>query len=159
RHAARARSTRRRRFARRFAADLAAAWGSGYPTHPPPNHDRRAPAGFASPGSGKSGAMAKPSAGTKFGYTLSSEEHAPQQLVRLAADAAPRGFDFVSISDHYPPWVGEQGHAAFVWSVLGGVAASTSTIEVGVGMTCPIMRIHPAVLAQAAATTACLFGD
>ena len=56
----------------------------------------------------------------------------------------------MSISDHYHPWVGEQGHAAFVWSVLGGIAASTSTIEVGVGVTCPIVRIHPAVLAQAA---------
>ena len=95
---------------------------------------------------------------TKFGYTLSSEEHAPERLVELAAQAESHGFDFVSISDHYHPWVGEQGHAAFVWSVLGGIAASTSTIEVGVGVTCPIVRIHPAVLAQAAATTARLFG-
>lgn len=95
---------------------------------------------------------------TKFGYTLSSEEHPPERLVQLAAEAESRGFDFVSISDHYHPWVGEQGHAAFVWSVLGGIAASTSSIEVGVGVTCPIMRIHPAVLAQAAATTARLFG-
>src|SRR5690606_10341124 len=90
--------------------------------------------------------------------TLSSEEHPPERLVQLAAEAESRGFDFVSISDHYHPWVGEQGHAAFVWSVLGGIAASTSSIEVGVGVTCPIMRIHPAVLAQAAATTARLFG-
>lgn len=95
---------------------------------------------------------------TKFGLTLSAEEHPPEKLVELAVEAEARGFDFVSISDHYHPWIGEQGHASFVWSVLGAIAARTSSIEVGVGVTCPIMRIHPAVLAQAAATTARLFG-
>src|SRR5919112_4126258 len=92
-----------------------------------------------------------------FGYTLSSEEHPPGQLVQNARRAEEEGFDFVSISDHYHPWVTAQGHSPFVWSVLGAVAASTERIEVGVGVTCPIMRIHPAVLAQAAATTSLLF--
>ena len=94
---------------------------------------------------------------TSFGYTLSSEEHGPQKLVDNARRAEALGFDFVSISDHYHPWVTAQGHSPFVWSVLGAIAAATERIEVGVGVTCPIMRIHPAVLAQAAATTALLF--
>ena len=94
---------------------------------------------------------------TSFGYTLSSEEHGPQTLVDNAGAAEELGFDFVSISDHYHPWVTAQGHSPFVWSVLGAIAASTERIGVGVGVTCPIMRIHPAVLAQAAATTSLLF--
>jgi G6PDH family F420-dependent oxidoreductase len=95
---------------------------------------------------------------TEFGYTLSSEEHAPERVVDLAVEAESRGFSFASISDHYHPWISEQGHSGFVWSVLGAIAARTSTLEVGVGVTCPIIRIHPAVIAQAAATTARLFG-
>jgi len=62
-------------------------------------------------------------------------------------------FDFVSISDDFHPWVDAQGHSPFVWSVLGALAERTSDIDVAIGVTCPIMRIHPAVLAQAAATT------
>jgi G6PDH family F420-dependent oxidoreductase len=94
---------------------------------------------------------------TEFGYSLSSEEHAPSDLVRNAARAEAAGFDFASISDHYHPWVSAQGHSPFVWSVLGGIAASTERLPVGVGVTCPIVRIHPAVIAQAAATTSLLF--
>jgi G6PDH family F420-dependent oxidoreductase len=93
---------------------------------------------------------------TKHGLTLSSEEHPPRKLVDLAVAAEEAGFDFVSISDHYHPWIGEQGHSPFVWSVLGAIAQATEQIEVGVGVTCPTMRTHPAVVAQAAATTACL---
>lgn len=92
-----------------------------------------------------------------FGYTLSSEEHPPPDLVRNAARAEEVGFDFVSISDHFHPWVTAQGHSPFVWSVLGAIAASTERLRVGVGVTCPIVRIHPAVLAQATATTSLLF--
>src|SRR3954453_4389484 len=92
-----------------------------------------------------------------FGYTLSSEEHAPVELVRNAARAEGAGFDFASISDHYHPWVTAQGHSPFVWSVLGAIAASTERIRVGIGVTCPIVRVHPAVVAQAAATTSLLF--
>jgi G6PDH family F420-dependent oxidoreductase len=96
---------------------------------------------------------------TSFGYTLSSEEHAPSSLVAYARRAEEAGFDFASISDHYHPWISAQGHSPFVWSVLGSVAAVTERLRVGVGVTCPTIRIHPAVLAQATATTSLLFGD
>ncbi|MFC5970897.1 TIGR03557 family F420-dependent LLM class oxidoreductase [Halomarina salina] len=92
-----------------------------------------------------------------LGYTLSSEEHEPMALVDQARRAEEVGFDFLSISDHFHPWVGEQGESPFVWSTLGGVAAVTEDVEVGVGVVCPTMRIHPAILAQAAATTADMF--
>jgi coenzyme F420-dependent glucose-6-phosphate dehydrogenase len=92
-----------------------------------------------------------------FGYTLSSEEHSPSDLVRNARRAEEVGFDFVSVSDHFHPWVSAQGHSPFVWSVLGAIAASTERLRVGVGVTCPTMRIHPTVLAQATATTSLLF--
>ena len=92
-----------------------------------------------------------------FGYTLSSEEQPPARLVRYAERAEQLGFDFVSISDHYHPWVSAQGHSPFVWAVLGAVARATERIQVAVGVTCPIIRIHPAIVAQAAATTALLF--
>src|SRR3954466_1246588 len=92
-----------------------------------------------------------------FGYTLSSEEHSPNELVSNARTAEAAGFEFVSISDHYHPWVTAQGHSPFVWSVLGAIAASTDRIQVGVGVTCPIIRVHPAIVAQAAATTSLLF--
>lgn len=89
---------------------------------------------------------------TKFGLTLSSEEHDPRRLVDIAELAEGTGFDFVSISDHYHPWVDEQGHSPFVWAVLGAIAERTSELGVGVGVTCPIIRIHPAILAHASAT-------
>ena len=96
---------------------------------------------------------------TRYGLTLSSEEHPPGHLVDMAVAAEGAGFDFVSISDHFHPWIGEQGHSPFVWSVLGAMANATDEIEVGVGVSCPIMRIHPAITAQAVATTSLLFGD
>jgi len=89
---------------------------------------------------------------TEFGYALSSEEHAPNDLVRYAQRAEGAGFTFAAISDHYHPWVDQQGHAPFVWSVLGAIAQATSTLNVGTGVTCPTVRIHPAIIAQAAAT-------
>ncbi len=94
-----------------------------------------------------------------FGLTLSSEEHPPAKLIELARAAEEAGFDFVSISDHYHPWVEAQGHSGFAWTVLGAIAASTDEIGVGVGVTCPTIRMHPAVVAHAVATTACLLGD
>lgn len=96
---------------------------------------------------------------TAFGYTLSSEEHPPDVLVDNARRAEAAGFDFVSISDHFHPWVSAQGHSPFVWSVLGAIAASTATMKVGVGVSCPTTRIHPAIVAQAAATTSLLMPD
>lgn len=93
---------------------------------------------------------------TGYGLTLSSEEHSARHLIDIAVAAEDTGFDFVSISDHYHPWVEAQGHSPFVWSVLGGIARATQQIQVAVGVTCPIIRIHPAILAQAVATTATL---
>ena len=95
---------------------------------------------------------------TSYGYTLSSEEHAPRDLVRYASRAEEVGFDFLSISDHYHPWTTSQGHSPFVWAVLGAVAQATERVDVGVGVTCPIVGVHPAILAQATATTSLLFG-
>ncbi len=94
---------------------------------------------------------------TSFGYTLSSEETAPRDLVAHAARAEEAGFEFASISDHFHPWVQEQGHSPFVWSVLGGIATATERLRVGTGVTCPIIRTHPGIVAHAAATTAVLF--
>ena len=94
-----------------------------------------------------------------FGLALSSEEHGPSQLVDLAVGAERAGFDFVSVSDHYHPWLNDQGHSPFVWTVLGAIAARTSKLGVGTGVSCPTVRIHPAVIAQAAATTSLLLPD
>ncbi len=70
------------------------------------------------------------------------------------ARAEELGFDFVSVSDHFHPWVSAQGHSPFVWSVLGAIAEQTERLRVGTGVTCPIQRIHPAIVAHAAATAA-----
>ncbi len=91
---------------------------------------------------------------TEFGYAISSEEHAPGKLVRNAARAEESGFTFALISDHYLPWVDQQGHAPFIWTVLGGIAGATQSMRIGTGVTCPIIRYHPALIAQAAATAA-----
>jgi coenzyme F420-dependent glucose-6-phosphate dehydrogenase len=92
----------------------------------------------------------------EIGYSLSCEEHRPEELVKYARQAEEAGFTYASISDHFHPWVGAQGNSPFVWSVLGGIAQSTTTLRVGTGVTCPTMRYHPAVIAQAAATVACM---
>jgi len=75
-------------------------------------------------------------------------------LVRYARAAEEHRFTFASISDHYHPWVGRQGQSPFVWSVIGGIAQVTSKLRIGTGVTCPSFRIHPAIIAQAAATAA-----
>jgi G6PDH family F420-dependent oxidoreductase len=94
-----------------------------------------------------------------LGFTLSSEEFGPRDLVRFAALAENAGFEYSLISDHYHPWIDEQGHSPFVWVVIGAVARATKTLRVGTGVTCPTMRIHPAVIAQAAATAADIMPD
>lgn len=96
---------------------------------------------------------------TAVGYALSSEEHDPMELVANAARAEDAGFDFCSISDHFHPWVSAQGESPFVWSTLGGIAAETDEIDVGVGVTCPTIRIHPVNVAHAVATVDEMFGD
>ena len=90
----------------------------------------------------------------ELGYALSSEEHRPLDLVRNAAQAEDAGFRFALVSDHFHPWIDRQGESPFVWSVLGGIALATERLVVGTGVTCPTMRIHPAIVAQAAATAA-----
>ena len=92
----------------------------------------------------------------ELGYALSSEEHRPADLVRFAERAEAVGFKFALISDHYHPWVDQQGQSPFVWAVIGAIAQATSRLRLGTGVTCPIMRIHPAVIAQAAATAGSL---
>ena len=91
-----------------------------------------------------------------LGYTLSSEERQPQELIRDAQLAEASGFTFALISDHFHPWTDRQGSSPFVWSVLGGIAATAKTLRVGTGVTCPIVRYHPAIVAQASATVGCL---
>ena len=93
----------------------------------------------------------------EIGYSLSSEEHRPNDLVRFAAMSEDAGFTFALISDHFHPWTTSQGHSPFVWSTLGGIARATDRLRVGTGVTCPIMRIHPAIIAQASATVADMF--
>ena len=92
----------------------------------------------------------------ELGFALSSEDHPPNELVRQAQIAERAGFTFGLISDHFHPWVSDQGHSPFVWSTLGGIAQATEKIRMGTGVTCPLIRIHPAIVAQAAATVAAM---
>lgn len=92
----------------------------------------------------------------RYGYKLMAEAFGPAELVRQARLAEEAGFDFVEISDHFHPWIEAQGHSPFAWSVLGSIAASTERIGLATGVTCPTVRYHPAIVAQAAATMALL---
>lgn len=92
----------------------------------------------------------------EIGYKLSAEEFPARELVALAARAEEAGFAFALVSDHFHPWTSRQGQSPFVWTVLGAIAHATSRIRIGTAVTCPTMRIHPALVAQAAATTATL---
>jgi len=92
----------------------------------------------------------------QLGYHISSEEHQPNDLVKHARRAEETGFTFALISDHYHPWSDRQGQSPFVWSVIGAIAHATQTLRLGTGVTCPTIRIHPAIIAQAAATSAAM---
>ena len=92
-------------------------------------------------------------ANIKLGYFLSSEELGPREQVQLARKAEESGLDRVWISDHFHPWMDNQGESPFVWSVIGGIAATTN-LTITTAVTCPTYRIHPAIIAQAAATCA-----
>ena len=89
---------------------------------------------------------------THFGYTLMTEQSGPRELVRYAVAAEEVGFDFEVCSDHYSPWLTEQGHAPYAWTVLGAVAQATSRVGLMTYVSCPTLRYHPAVVAQKAAT-------
>ena len=95
---------------------------------------------------------------TSFGYTLMTEQRGPRELVADAVAAERAGFDFEVMSDHYFPWLDEMGHAPYAWSVLGAVATATEQVPLMTYVTCPIMRYHPAVVAQKAATVSLLSG-
>jgi G6PDH family F420-dependent oxidoreductase len=92
----------------------------------------------------------------ELGYSLSSEEQKPQALVGQARRAEEAGFKFALISDHFHPWTDRQGQAPFVWTVIGAIAGATRQLRLGTGVTCPLIRIHPAIIAQAAATSAAI---
>lgn len=95
---------------------------------------------------------------TDFGYTMMTEQSPPDQLVRDLVNAEAAGFDFSVISDHYQPWLAEQGHSGYAWSILGAAAQATERISLMTYVTCPILRYHPAVVAQKAATMQILSG-
>ena len=90
----------------------------------------------------------------RIGYKLATEGFGPKELIRQAVLAEQAGFDFVEMSDHYHPWVEAQGHSAFTWSLLSAIAVKTERIGLATGVTCPSVRYHPAIIAQAAATLA-----
>jgi G6PDH family F420-dependent oxidoreductase len=96
---------------------------------------------------------------TEFGYTMMCEQSPPDQLVRDVQGAEQAGFDFSVISDHYQPWLDSQGHSPYAWSVLGAAAQATERIGLMTYVTCPILRYHPAVVAQKAATMQILSGN
>ncbi|MBR7829129.1 LLM class F420-dependent oxidoreductase [Actinospica sp. MGRD01-02] len=89
---------------------------------------------------------------TRIGYTMMCEQSGPRALVNDLVGAEKAGFDFSVASDHYFPWLEEQGHSPYVWSVLGAAAQATERIPLMTYVTCPTMRYHPAVVAQKAAT-------
>ncbi|CUU59831.1 F420-dependent oxidoreductase, G6PDH family [Parafrankia irregularis] len=92
----------------------------------------------------------------RIGYKLMTEAFGPREIVRQAVAAEEAGFDFVELSDHFHPWLDVQGHSAFTWSMLGAIAERTERVGLATGVTCPTIRYHPAVIAQAAATVALL---
>ena len=84
----------------------------------------------------------------EIGYKLSCEEHSPSALVCYAKQAEEAGFTFAMLSDHYHPWIAEQGQSPFVWSVIGSIAQATERLRIGTGVTCPLIRMHPAIVAK-----------
>jgi coenzyme F420-dependent glucose-6-phosphate dehydrogenase len=92
----------------------------------------------------------------EIGFTLASEDWSPRELVQLAQRAEEVGFEYALISDHIHPWNDNQGSSPFVWSVIGSISQATERLRIGTGVSCPLIRIHPAIVAHAAATSACL---
>ena len=96
---------------------------------------------------------------TDFGYTMMCEQSPPDQLVQDLQAAERAGFDFSVISDHYQPWLAEQGHSGYAWAILGAAAQATERIGLMTYVTCPILRYHPAIVAQKAAPVQILSGN
>lgn len=94
----------------------------------------------------------------RIGYTMMTEQAGPRELVEHVVHAEEAGFDFSVTSDHYSPWLATQGHAPYAWSVLGAAAQATTRIPLMTYVTCPILRYHPTVVAQKAATMHLLSG-
>ena len=93
----------------------------------------------------------------QIGYFLSTEEYGPTELLEQARAADEAGFERLWISDHFHPWNDEQGNSPFVWSMIGAISQVCS-LPITTAVTCPTVRIHPAIIAQAAATSARLTG-
>ncbi|MBV9232385.1 MAG: TIGR03557 family F420-dependent LLM class oxidoreductase [Chloroflexi bacterium] len=91
----------------------------------------------------------------QIGWKAGVEQYPPVELLDYAVSADKAGFDLLDVSDHFNPW-SEAGQASFSWTWLGAVAAKTSRMSLGTGVTCPILRYHPTIIAQAAATLSCL---
>ncbi len=87
----------------------------------------------------------------KLGWKAGPEQYQPVELLEYAIAAEKAGFEMLDVSDHFHPW-SERGHSCFTWAWLGATAVKTKSIEIGPGVTCPILRYHPAIIAQAAAT-------
>ncbi|MCK8517858.1 TIGR03557 family F420-dependent LLM class oxidoreductase [Methanoculleus sp. 7T] len=92
----------------------------------------------------------------EIGYALASEEHGPRDLVRCARTAEEAGFSFAAVTDRYHPRTTRQGESSFVWTVIGAIAQATTSLRVMAAVTCPTVRMHPAIIAQAAATAAAM---
>ncbi|NAZ82243.1 TIGR03557 family F420-dependent LLM class oxidoreductase [Kineococcus sp. R8] len=90
----------------------------------------------------------------QIGYKLATEAFGPKEIIRQALAAEEAGYDFVEMSDHFHPWLDVQGHSGFTWNLLSAIAAKTERIGLVTGVTCPSVRYHPAIIAQAAATLA-----
>src|ERR1700761_3183455 len=96
---------------------------------------------------------------TTFGYTMMTEQSRPDRLVADVVEAEAAGFEFSVCSDHYQPWLDEQGHAGYAWAILGAAAQATERIGLMTYVTAPTIRYHPAIVAQKAATLGILSGN
>src|SRR5215213_2046359 len=112
------------------------------------------PASVRRPGWVREWPTARMEAVMELGFKLCSEERRARDLVADAWRAEEAGFGFVAASDHFHPWLASEGESPAVWPVLGAVAANTTGVGLGTFVSCPTMRQHPALVAQAAATVA-----
>jgi G6PDH family F420-dependent oxidoreductase len=95
---------------------------------------------------------------TRYGYTLFSELNGPVAMADQAVAAEQAGFDYLGMSDHFHPWLSRHTDSPFAWSVLGAVADRTEEVDLVTLVTCPFLRYHPAIIAQASATIQLLSG-